>query len=183
MFKDRIKELGRMTFATYLHENLFDHRIVIRTQDGKHKLGILKEKVAFVQEKDIPNPVIKARNRDLITSLDNDGQTENVICYTKEIVLYANAFKEVFSDVPQITGINDIIRYDIRAYLRKMAEPVRERQYLQNEELPTVRCHKVYHLNFVSRYRTLHPERVKLHRRIRLILDREGIKRVGHIPV
>lgn len=183
MFKDRIKELGRAIFARYLQENLHDRKIIIRTQDGRHKLGILKEKVTFVKEKDIPKPVLRARNRDLITSLGNDGHAENIICYTKEIVLYATAFKQLFADVPQITGINDIIRYDIRAYLRKMAEPVRERHYLKDEKLYTVQSHKVYHLNLVSRYRTLHPERAKFHDRIRLVLDREGIKRIDHIPL
>src|SRR5688572_13350242 len=39
MFKDRIKELGRAFFTNYLQNALYDRRIVIRTQDGKHKLG------------------------------------------------------------------------------------------------------------------------------------------------
>ena len=183
MFKDRIKELGRAVFTKMLQDRLYDRRIVIKTEDGKHKLGLLKEKVTFVREEDVPKPVIRGRNLDLISSLDNDGLPENIICYTKEIVLYSNVFKKVFLDIPHITGINDIIRYDIRAYLRKMAEPVQERYYLQDEQLQVIPCHKVYHLNFVSRYRTLQPEKVKLHTRIRLILNQEGIKRVEQVHV
>ena len=183
MFKDRIKESGRAIFARVLQDRLYDRRIVIKTQNGKHKLGLLKEKVTFVREQDVPKPVLRGRNRDLITSLDNDGQSENIICYTKEIVLYANAFKKVFLDIPHITGINDIIRYDIRAYLRKMAEPIQERRYLHDEQIHMIPCHKVYHLNFVSRYRTLQPEKVKLHKRVRLILNQKGIKRVEQVQV
>ncbi|MEM7342816.1 MAG: hypothetical protein AAF485_01110, partial [Chloroflexota bacterium] len=130
-----------------------------------------------------PNPVLRSRNRDLITALDNDGLSENIICYTKEIVLYSRAFEKAFSNIPQVASINDIIRYDIRPYLRKMAEPIQERVYLQDEELHTIPCHKVYHLNFVSRYRTLQPERVKFHKRIRLILNQAGIKRIEQIQV
>ncbi|HXW01516.1 MAG TPA: hypothetical protein VEC93_24105, partial [Anaerolineae bacterium] len=48
MFKDRIKEGGRHLFSQYLQSNLYDRRTIIRTQDGKHKLGILREKVSFV---------------------------------------------------------------------------------------------------------------------------------------
>ena len=183
MFKDRIKELGRALFARYLQDNLYDRRIVIRTQDGNHKLGILKEKVAFVREKDIPKDAIRARNKDPFTELDNDGQGEDIICYSKEIVLYTQAFQDIFADVPEITGINDIIRYDIRVYLKKMAEPVQERIYVQDGQLCSVQCHKVYHLNFVTRYMSLYPKKVKLYKRIRLVLNREGIKRVEHVPV
>ena len=55
--------------------------------------------------------------------------------------------------------------------------------YLNEDELRAVQCHKVYHLNFISRYRSFEPEKDKLHKRIRLILDRDGIKRVEHVPV
>lgn len=183
MFKDRIKEEGRAIFARYLQNRLYDRRIDIKTQDGKHKLGVLKEKVTFVKDKDLPNPVIKARNGDTFTALDNDGWSEAIICYTKEIVLYTDTFKKVFADFPQITGLNDIIRFDIRAYLKKMGEPTYSRLYLQDDALQTIHCHKVHHLNFISRYRMLQPEKDKLHRRVRLVLNRNGIKRIEHVPI
>ena len=183
MFKDRIKEFGRTIFAKMLQDRLYDRRIVIRTQDKKHKLGILKEKVAFIREEDAPRLVLKARGRDRITSLANEGGTEQVICYTKEITLYTGQFKKAFPDFPHISGINDIIRYDIRPFLRKMGEPIQDRNYLRDEEIEVIPCHKVYHLNFVSRYRALEPKKMKLHRRIRVVLNQAGIKRVEHVEV
>jgi len=110
MFKDRIKESVRNLFSKYLLNALYDQRIVIKSLDGRHRLGILKEKVSFVREEDIPSAVLIARNRDHITELDNDGQGENIICYSKDIILFADAFKQVFMDMPEITGINDIMR-------------------------------------------------------------------------
>lgn len=183
MFKDRIKEVGRQWFAGFLQNILYDRRTVIRTQDGQHKLGILREKVSFVAEKDVPKPILKARNRDQFADLDNDGQGEYIICYAKDIVLFASAFEEAFADVPEITGINDILRYDIRAYLRKMGEPVEARHYLEAGQLKALACHKVYHLNFISRYRSIKPEKSKLDRHLRLVLNREGIKRVEHVQL
>ena len=91
MFKDRIKETGRSLSAKYLQDNLYDHRITINSQNGRHKLGILREKVTFVRENDIPKAVLRARNRDKITDLDNEGQGEHVICYSKEISLFTDA--------------------------------------------------------------------------------------------
>jgi hypothetical protein len=183
MFKDRMKEFGRALFTNYLQNALYDRRIIIRTQDGKHKLGVMKEKMAFVQEKEVPASVLRERGRDPFTTLDNDGQGENIICYSKDIVLYTHVFQRIFADFPDITGINDIIRYDIWAYLRKMDDPVQMRYSLENDQLCPVPAHKVYHLNLISRYKSLDPEKAKMNRHIRLVLNREGIKRVEHDPV
>jgi len=183
MFKDRIKELGRDFLSTYLRNFLFDRRIIIRTLDGRHQLGVLKEKVSFVREKDIPRAVMAARSRDHITDLDNEGQGESVICYSKDITLFTDTFKAVFADMPEITGINDIMRYDIRAYLKKMGEPVQTRYYLEDDELNRVVCHKVYHLNFVSKYSAISSQKEKIYKCSRLILNREGIKRVEPVHI
>ena len=110
--------------------------------------------------------------------MDNEGQGEHVILYSKDIVLFADAFKQVFVDMPEITGINDIMRYDIRAYLKKMAEPVYERAYLDNGQLIPVLCHKVYHLNIVSQYTAVASQKKKLYKRSRLVLNQLGIKRI-----
>ena len=182
MFKDRIKELIRALFDRYLSNHLYDRRTVIKTQDGKHKLGFLKEKVSFIREEDIPEAVFRIRNTGQLDELDNDGQTECVICYAKEITLFTEAFKKVYADAP-LTGINDIIRYDIRAYLKKMADPTQERTYLQDGQLKTALCHRVYYLNFVSQYMLLTPKKTKLYKRLRLVLNRDGINRTEHIPV
>ncbi|RME79362.1 MAG: hypothetical protein D6784_00805 [Chloroflexi bacterium] len=183
MFKDRIKELGRQVFARYLQNVLFDRRITIRTQNGRYRLGTLREKVSFITEDQVPRRVLSARNRDFMTNLDNDGQGEYIICYSKEITLFTDTFKKMFPDLPDITGINDIMRYDIRAYLNKMDEPVQERRYLEAGEVKTALCHKVYHLNFVSKYTAVSSHKEKLYRRTRLVLNREGIKRVEHVSL
>ncbi len=183
MFKDRIKEFARSLFSKYLQDILYDRRTIIRTQDGRHKLGLLREKVSFLNEKDIPRGVMRARNRDEITDLDNEGLGEWVLCYTKEITLFTNAFKGVFGEALDITGINDISRYDIRAYLKKMADPIQERHYLEAGQLKIIPAHKVYHLNVISRYRSLLPHKEKITRRMRLVLNRQGLKRIEHIPM
>lgn len=181
MFKDRIKEFSRDLLSSRLLGGLPDRRIDIKTLDGKHKLGILREKVVFVREKDVPRPVMRARNKNLFNDLDNDGQGEDIICYTKDIALNASAFKKAFAGQPQVTGLNDILRYDIRAYLNKMADPHQERLSLVDGRLETVTCHKVYNVNFISRYRAIQPTKEKHHTRTRLVLTRSGIKRIEEI--
>lgn len=182
MFKDRIKDIARSIFAKQLENILPDRRITIRTSNGK-RLGILKEKVRFIPETQVPPRVRQIRNRDQFSELNNDGRGEHVIRHSKKVTLYNDAFKQIYGEIPEITSINDIIRYDIRAYLNKMAEPVQIRHYLEDEQLHPVVCHKVYHLNLVSRYTTSHPQESRIHKRLRLVLNREGIKRIEHIPV
>ena len=183
MFKDRIKEFVREVLAARFLEDLYDRRIEIRTLDGKHKLGILREKMTFLQEEDVPKPVLHARNKDHFVDLQNDGQSETIIRYKKDIILYADAFKDLSQDMPDITGLNDIIRFDVRRYLKKMAEPQQERLLLKDGQVKTIKCHKIYYLNLVSRYRSISPAKEKTHSRLRLVLDQEGIKRIEHISI
>ncbi|HSH04516.1 MAG TPA: hypothetical protein VLL52_18545 [Anaerolineae bacterium] len=180
MFKDRIKDLSRTLFARYLANKLYDRRILIKTQDGKHKLGVLKEKVSFIDEDELPTRIATVRNRDTLTELDNDGQGEKIIRHVKEVTLYTKAFKNLYVGLPEITSINDIIRYDIHTYLNKMADPIQHRFYLQDEQLHPISCHKVYQVNIVSKYIT-YPQKEHLYKRIRLILNQKGIKRVEHL--
>ncbi len=183
MFKDRIKELIRSLFSKYLQNILFDRRIIIRTLDDKHRLGILREKVSFVRETDIPKKILSVRNRDRFDVASLDGRTEYVIQYSKDITLFTKTFKSAFADILGITAINDIMRYNIAAYLKKMGEPIQNRPYLKDGQLDTALCHKVYHLHLVSKYTTVSSQKEKSYKHTRLVLDQEGIKRVEHIPV
>ena len=183
MFKDRIKEICRFYFSQYLRSKLHDRRIIIRTQDRQHQLGFMREKMSFVKEKDIPSEVITARNRQLMTELDNDGQGEGVICYTKDVILFNDAIKKAYIDSPQIPGIHDILRYDVRPYLRKMANPTQRKTHLQNGKLRTVRCQKVYYLNFISVYKRIEPTPSVICRRTLVTLNRKGIQRLTPLPL
>lgn len=182
MFKDRIKEISRIVFARRLERYLFDRRITIRTQNGQHRLGVLREKVRFIKESEVPLSVIRARNRDQITDLSNEGRGESIICYTKEIELQIKNPEAILPGFPEIDGINDILRFDVRHFLKKMAEPVQERFIIRDGELVSLLCHKVYHVNVVSRYKTVQPSVNKENRHLRLILNQDGIRRLEKVP-
>ena len=77
--------------------------------------------------------------------------------------------------------LNDIIRYDIYRYLRKMDDPVDENLLLRDGKLEVVPSQKVYHINVVSQYSSKSFGNQKIHKRMRLILSRLGIKRIVHI--
>ncbi len=181
MFKDRIKEFTRGLFASYLQERTYDHRITIRAQNSKKKLGVLREKMTYVSEDSLPGAIRKRRQRDFMTELDNESQGETIIRHDKDIVLYNDAFEAVFPNMPTITGINDITRYDIHPFLGKMGDPIQTRLILDSEGIQEVTFNKVYHINLLSRYRSVAPEKDKAYSRIRLVLNRDGIRRVEHL--
>lgn len=183
MFKDRIKEAGRAVLSNRLHAFLYDRRINIRTLDGKYKLAVLREKISFISESDLPQPVLMARHKDPFADLDNEGMGETIICHTKDIILDGDLFPKAFKGLPKVSGLNDIIRYNIQPFLRKMADPVEEQYLLENGDLKTVHTHKVYHVNIVSRYKSISPKVEILYKRMRLVLSRQGIKRIEYISL
>ncbi len=183
MFKDRIKQLGQTLFAGKLQANLFDRRIHIKTLDGKYKLATLREKITFMRESEISDEVRAARRKDPFADLDNDRHGETVICHTKDIVLNADLFRKAFAGLPKISGLNDIIRYDIYRYLRKMDDPIEENLLLREGKLEVVHAQKVYHINIVSQYSSTSFRNEKIYKRMRLVLNRLGIKRIEHIPI
>lgn len=183
MFKDRIKQLGQTLFAGKLHANLFDRRIYVKTLDGKYRLATLREKITFMKESEISPEVRSARQKDPFADLDNDQQGETIICHTKDIVLNADLFHRAFAGLPKTNGLNDIIRYDIYRYLRKMDDPVENQLLLREGELKVVQSQKVYHINVVSHYSSAGFRNEKIYRRMRLVLNRLGIKRIEHISL
>jgi hypothetical protein len=183
MFKDRIKEVGRALLANRLYAFLYDRRINIKTLDGKYKLATLREKITFIQENDLPQSVRKARHKDPFADLDNEGMGETIICHTKDIVLDGDLFPKAFRGLPKVSGLNDIIRYNIQPYLQKMADPVEEHPLLEDSQIKMVHTHKVYHVNIVSRYKSISPQVEILYKRMRLVLTRQGIKRIEYISV
>lgn len=183
MFKDRIKQMGQTLFAGKLQANLFDRRIHIKTLDGKYKLATLREKITFMRESDISPEVRAARQKDPFADLDNDQKGETVICHTKDIILNTDLFRRAFAGLPKTSGLNDIIRYDIYRYLRKMDDPVEETLLLHDARLEVVHAQKVYHINVVSQYSSASFRNKKVYKRMRLVLSRLGIKRIEHIPL
>ena len=181
MFKDRIKELARLFFLRHTQNFLFDRRTMIRTIDNVHTLGFLREKMGFVPEEEVPTPILALRNQGLLTEIEQDGQTENILCYTKEVVLQGAAFRHVYKGGPPVTGISDIMRFDMRPYLRKMDDPIERWPYLQAGELRVARCVKTYHINVVTVYTVdKTQEFVKVERTL-ITLTRDGIRRLKHV--
>ena len=181
MFKDRIKEIGRNLFARYVRNLLYDRRTILHTLDGAHELGHVREKMTFIDRSNLPQAVLAQRNRQDETRLDYEAPDEQIIRYAKEVTIERNAFGHIDIEKLKITGIRDIMRYDIRRYLRKMANPIQCHHMLVGEELVEISCRKTYQMDFVTEYRSRNDEESFHYQHTIVHLDREGIIGVRHV--
>ncbi|HRJ44019.1 MAG TPA: hypothetical protein PL105_19170 [Caldilineaceae bacterium] len=182
MFKDRIKEVGRLLSVRLLRNVLYDRRIILQTSDHRHDLGFLREKVGFVPKEELPDAVRKLRRVGLDTGLDGDGQQESVIDYTKTVTLFSQKFDRISPGGPALTGVSDILRLDIRPFLHKMADPVQRKPLLREGRVQMVRCRKVYHVHLISVIRDGNGSAPR-YTASQLTLNRKGIVRVRRLSL
>ncbi|HKJ28410.1 MAG TPA: hypothetical protein VJ965_12280 [Anaerolineales bacterium] len=181
MFKDRLKELMREWISGALVGKFFDQRIIIRKEGKRQKLGTIKKKVFFSKYDRVPKKVRRKREEAIIDILDDEFAGESVLCHAREINLRANAFQGIFSSSLPVSGINDIIRIDIRFLLNRMDEPVDTRYVLGEDGLHSVKVRRVYYVYVVSKYKSISPYKETLYILHRVVLSRKGIVRVEHL--
>jgi len=176
MFKDRIKETGKSFSSQLLNQRLYDYRTYIETQDGKRQLGHVREKATYLSPASIPAGVIAARDAGPHDDPAFAGNVETILLYAKLVTLRKDAFDYLAQDGVEVTAINDIMRFDLRPFLRKMDEPFESRLMLKGREVRSVRCHRTYHLNLVSVF-TSEDGSITCERTL-IVLDRKGIQRI-----
>lgn len=174
MFKDRIKDLIRNYFANRLGSRFYDYLITIRV--NARKIGWVKEGFDYVSPDDVSRHVkaTRARKSPLVI---NRGVDEQVIQYRKYVHLKRKRVNEL-SAYP-LSGINNIVRYNLSSFMRKMDNP--QAQLFVNdgaEEPHTVMGDKIYYLNFVIQCKY---EQFSEYKRYRVGLSRDGIKSIKEI--
>lgn len=181
MFKDRIKEIGRDLSAKMVRNLRYDQRTTLYSPDGKDKIGYLREKMTFIDHAAMPQVIRSYREGCGSPMMDLDDQDEEIICYAKEVAVRSAASGRFDVVESRIAGIRDIMRYDIRRYLRKTADPIEERYMLVNGDLVAVDCHKTYRLEFVTEYRSWNEDEPYHYHHSVVYLDRDGITAVRHV--
>ncbi|OQA92484.1 MAG: hypothetical protein BWY26_00250 [Elusimicrobia bacterium ADurb.Bin231] len=173
IFKDRIKELLRMYFAKNLQKVFFDHKIILYTAE-REKIGLVKEVFYFIKEKNIPKEIMRMRDRDHITEIENGLWGEKIAVYIEQVRLSAKKLKNIFKDY-SIDSINDIMRFDISKFLSKMDNPQKAVFLFHRNEFKKIYADRVYHINMIIKYQM---KNNMLYKKFRIVLNRDGIKRI-----
>lgn len=171
MFKDRIKDLIRNYFAHGLGSRFYDYLIRIRV--GMLNIGKVKEGFDFVSPQDVSRHVNekRARKNPLVV---NRGVDEQVIQYRKYVHLNRKSVDKL--SVYPINGINNIVRFNLANFMRKMDNP-KVPLYVNRGDAVNhfTDGDKSYYLNFVIQCKY---EGISEYKRYRVCLCRDGIKTI-----
>jgi hypothetical protein len=176
IFKDRIKDLLRYHLSRKMTRFLFDHKIRVHDVAGKI-VGVCRESFGFVKGRKLPAEVLELRNRDHITEIENGWVGEDILLYRKRIRLHPGRVRRIFSEY-EVAGVNDIMRFNVQEFLRRMDDPKKELFVMDDEGYHRIRGDRVYHLNMIVRM-TMAGRSLQM--RYRVVLNREGIKRIEHV--
>ena len=173
MIKDRIKELSRMYFGMKIRKLFFDHKTKIYN-DNKKIIGISKESFDFVKEAKINPEIVKLRDRDHLTEIEDGWVKEKIILFRKQIKIYSEQFNSMYHDY-NFEGIIDITRFNIEKFIKKMDDPQKQIYLTEDDDFYKTTGDVVYHINAVIQY-TINND--ILYKRFRIVLNRNGIKRI-----
>ncbi|MRT92573.1 hypothetical protein [Ancylomarina sp. 16SWW S1-10-2] len=176
MLKDRIKDLSRHYLVGKINKRFFDHKTVIRVK-GNEKIGWCKESFDFVSEDSVPLRVRKHRDRSRIIDIESRGVGEKIIFYRKLLRLDQKALHNSYGNY-NITGVADIIRFNVSRFIQKMDNPEKPLYYLDGDEFEKLSGEKVYFVNMVLRFKL---DDETSYRRYRIIFNRRGIKKVEKV--
>ena len=145
MFKDRLKDWLRLIFARRVSNKVFDTRTDFRIK-GRH-IGWSKDSVDFIDSEKVLPEVMELRSRNPLFA-EVSGKDEKVLLFRKKVQLWPDELAKA-SPYP-LRGINDILRYNITEYTRKMDNPSfpLHGTWDDNQYKP-IEGKKIYRLTFV----------------------------------
>lgn len=172
MFKDRLKDLLRYWFSNKMSSKFYDYRIKL-AMHGRH-IGWGKEGFDFVNEEKLPQEVKSQRGSFSYLESGTSRLRENVIFYRRRISLFGDKIKQTSHYL--FPGVNEIIRINLRDFLRRTGNPhIPVYAYQGKGAFHTVSAEKVYYLHFIVQFS--YQGKVS-YKRYRVQLNRRGLKKI-----
>ena len=179
MFKDRIKEGSRRILQLYMSRFLPDRTTRIVDPVTKEDVGICKEKLDYGAAVKVPEEITRLRRVDDFIAVASGEMSEQVIRYQKKIVLDSEMLPRLGDGF--VTGVTDIIRLNVDRMLRDMDDPESALEYVDLEDFTVgkVKAAKSYQVDLAFRFMVDDGDhKSSRFQLVRLVLDRNGIKRM-----
>ncbi|KAK9837379.1 hypothetical protein WJX84_001409, partial [Apatococcus fuscideae] len=187
MLKDRIKEWGKrylQPIAEWFGLEFPDRIVNVTDRRGK-KVGLCKEATKISGDSSVNHHVRLMRHHDKghIPSHFHETRPEKVLAYRRRMYVY---WPHVDPQLQGVDGLDDVLQVDLSWLTRRM-QPSRESHYCLSSaatgtHAEKIKCARVYHINLVLRVRTRlaggHDDRSMQIHRARIIMDKNGIKRL-----
>ncbi len=175
MIKDRIKELSRYYFAHRIGNKFYDNKAEILIKD--EKIGTIREAMDFIPGKKLPQEVKRVRYTQRLMQVENRVRDEKILLY--RMAVHVDREKLNGMTTYETVGINDIIRFNVDTFLKKMDNPRVERQVMNDDgSVSEVMCDKLYYINIVLQ---LSFDGTTTMRRFRVAVNRNGIDSIDEV--
>lgn len=176
MVKDRIKDLFRDVLMRRIGGVFPVRKTVIRDANHRRRLAVLSERLAFRDERHLPEPIRRRRSRGYFEKVLFSSEEESTLLYSKRIRLRSRALEALHS---RINSVADITTIDLRPFLRKLSAQYGMVPVVQGKRHVNPRIVKrIYHMNLLVEYASSSGATLE---RYRIIVDARGIKRVEHV--
>jgi hypothetical protein len=176
MLKDRIKELVRFYFSGKMNKFAFDNRSKIFSDNGQN-IGFYRESFDFIEQKSVPEEILKIRNKEHITDIENEKIGEQVLIYRKQTAINPELIRKTYYDF-EMQGIEDITRYNIAKFTSKMDDPEVPLYIPKGDLFKFTLADRIYHINLIIHFNAGIQD---FYKRYRIVLNRNGIKRIEPI--
>ncbi len=174
IFKDRIKDLLRYFFASKILRLVNDHTTAIFI-NRRHKIGVCREWVDFINPADIPADVRTLREDNRLWPADEGDET--AIMYTRKLNFFPKTLAKHYRGYP-VTGLHDIMQYEINHFMERMEDPHRRILTVSDKGLTSVKAKRMYPLDMMIRIKN--EDRFSV-AHYRLVLTRNGLHRIEHV--
>lgn len=179
VFKDRIKEITKSIMQKILRKYVYDYKTILMTSFDR-KIGFSREIFSFASEEKLPQIINRIRNRNYVDELENGYTPEEIIYYKKYIRIYSGHCEQLLKDF-KVDGVIDIRRFNVRHFLNKMDNPHKDLFVADgDDDFKKINGSCYYHLNLILKYGIFKQE--PFYQKFRIILSRDGIKRIEKVP-
>lgn len=175
ILKDRIKDWIKRYYSKFVAYRLWDRSIRIVDPHHDQPVGRCREQFEFLSRGQIPEAILKIRHEGEPDSVEARAKQEHCIRYNKEIRLDG---KRIDVNHGRLLDINDIIRFNVWRMFILADDPKHDVRLfnVRRQEIETVECPKVYHLNILLRFLGGKEKTLVTSERVRVVLDRNGIR-------
>jgi hypothetical protein len=175
MFKDRIKEMGRIYFDKKQRKLHYDFKTVIYDQNHV-KIGSIKERFNIEKKKRIPVEILEMREKMRMTEIGEIFQEDSILLYRNKVKIL-NSKSEDFLPSP---GLTEILRYNIFDFTLKMDDSKKWIYVKTKNGWRKEQTERVYIINVIFRYQIAEQVRYEC---FKLLTSRNGIKDIKKIKI
>ena len=177
MIKDRLKDAFRSYFRRSVGGRFYDRKMNLYDANLHEKLARVRERVNFVSAKHTDEVVARGRNRGPFETRLSQTKPESHFVYHQSVTIKADSLRQVHE---RITGLADIVIVNLDRMLLHLANQTTKVPVVHGDSVIVHRSGRVYHLNVIV---VSKDKSGRMINRFRLIVDRDGIKRIETVPL